>query len=50
MASGGSVMKNGEMAPFGKVRVENATGMGIEVRTLQDGTIEITRCCIRPPK
>jgi hypothetical protein len=44
------LVRNGETSRPGEVTAENATGTGIEIRRLDDGTIEIARCCIRLPK
>ncbi|HLF05556.1 MAG TPA: hypothetical protein VI893_00015 [Thermoplasmata archaeon] len=46
----GKVVRNHEMLEIAGVKVENSTGTGIELRRLDDGTIEIARCCIRVPK
>jgi hypothetical protein len=50
MEAEGRVVKNQEALEIGGVMIENATGTGIELRRLEDGTIEVARCCIRVPK
>ena len=48
--SEGVVVRNGETLEIEGAKVENSTGTGIALRRLADGTIEITRCCIRVPR
>ena len=46
----GKVVRNHETLEIAGVRVENSTGTGIQLRLLDNGTIEVARCCIRVPK